>query len=173
MSTPRYCGQCGKPLHADDRGERRCENGHRQTDAAQLVAAMRELVPVLRDVRADVVQALEDQGVELRSLREEVEALRAEGGSADAHARGHDELVELVVMARKLNVSPDWLRRHAEELGGRQSKKGGRWKFHPATALELFGSTERAGAPEPARWAPAPRPLPSKVPLLDMKGRAA
>jgi hypothetical protein len=176
VTAPGYCGRCGKPLRADDRGERRCENGHPQAETASLVAALRDLVPVLRDVRADVVQALEDQGVELRSLREEVEAQRAERGIGPPAA---DEWVELPEMARRLKVSADWLRRNAAALGGRHSKKGGRWKFHPPTTLGRFGATARGegGSPLHRRveeeGALPPRPLPAKVPLLPVKDRAA
>lgn len=164
--TPRFCGQCGKPVHADDRGERRCENGHPQTDAAQLVAAMRDLVPVLRDVRADIVQALEDQGVEFRSLREEVEALRAEPAAAEYN--------DLATEALRIGRSRDWLRDHAADLGGRQpGGKRGHWQFRPAVTDARLAALEDGPSGDPARWQPPARPLPSKVPLLDVKGRAA
>ena len=174
MTAPNYCGQCGRQIRTDDRGERRCENGHRQTEAASLVAALRDLVPVLRDVRGNIQDEFEQQRIELRSLREEVEALRAEGGGLPEKLAHADELVELPEMARRLKVSADWLRRHAEELGGRQSKKGGRWKFHPPTTLDLFGAPDLPhGLDRVRRHDLPPRPLPSTVPLLPVKDQAA
>jgi hypothetical protein len=167
MSAARFCEQCAKPLTADEHGDRRCPNGHLRPD---VLGALRQLLPVLRDFRADVLQGLDDQGVELRSLREEVEALR---DARVAPGPEPDERVDLAEMARRLKMSEDWLRRNAERLGGRQSKKGGRWKFHPPTTLELFGARDGSVTGEVTRPPSKPRPLPSRVELLPVKDRAA
>jgi hypothetical protein len=170
MRAPNYCGQCGKPLMMDENGDRSCQFGHPQLEAGGLFGALRDLVPILRDVRAEMAESLElqrDQGDELRSLRQEVDGLR---GAADGSPS--DALVDLPEMARLLKVSEDWLRRHAGELGGRQSRKGAPWKFNPAHTLALFGSSKgdrRAPAPTPHQ----PRRLPSRVALLPVRDEAA
>jgi hypothetical protein len=154
----------------DEHGDRSCQFGHTQPEAGGLLGALRDLVPILRDVRAAIAESLElqrDQGDELRSLRQEVEGLR---GGADGSP--DDALIDLPEMAPRLKVSDDWLRRHARELGGRQSRKGAPWKFHPAHTLALFGSSEgdrRTPPPTPHQ----PRRLPDRVALLPVRDEAA
>ena len=103
----------------------------------------------------------------LRSLREEVEALRVEPS-----VEPEGEWVDLATMARKLRRSEDWLRRNARALGGRQAKHRGRWLFNPALTMAKFGQADESG---PARLPvrSRPRPVPDRAPLLPVKGEAA
>lgn len=162
---------CGAAVQLHEDGDLRCLNGHPQRELLDgLATAMAELVRgPLRELREEIIEKLDQQGVEFQSLREEVEALRAERLGPMA---GGDEWVELPVMAELLKVSADWLRRNAEALGGRQSKKGGRWKFRPPLTMSLFGARETGNRAE-ATAAPSPRPLPPKVDLLPVKDHAA
>jgi hypothetical protein len=166
MTAPDRCFRCNTPVRRDEGGTLVCANGHTQPDPGSTRREYIRMVDNLRDLRA----LIEENVIpELRSLREEVEALR-DGAAPETGAA--DALVELPVMAGRLTVSPDWLRRHARELGGRQSRKGAPWKFSPAHTLALFGSSggDKGQLPTPA---PPPRPLPSRVPLLPVKDRAA
>jgi hypothetical protein len=158
------CHRCNTPVGRDEDGTRRCANGH--TQYAESATRAVQFVENLRHLRALIE---EDVLPELRSLREEVEALRA--GSPEAETT--ETLVDLADMARQLKVSDDWLRRPARELGGRQSKKGGPWKFHPPVTMARFGASEREESRNAGAPAPPPRPLPSRVPLLPVKDRAA
>jgi hypothetical protein len=162
MSPTRFCSRCGELLWVDEHGERRCRNAHVQPTEARLLDALTQLVPMLLALR----ESFEGKVVpELRSLRQEVEALR------DQPTAPAGELVDLATMARKLDVSDDWLRRHARELGGKQSKQGGRWKFHPPLTMALFGRREDT-PPTPHPAPPRARPLPDQVPLLPVKDEA-
>ena len=158
-----YCTRCAKPIQVDEHGDRRCQNGHALPDSTKLLDALTRLVPVMVEIR----EAIEAQGLELRSLREEVEALRVEPS-----VEPEGEWVNLATMARKLRRSEDWLRRNARALGGRQAKHRGRWLFNPALTMAKFGQADESG---PARLPvrSRPRPVPDRAPLLPVKGEAA
>jgi hypothetical protein len=159
--TAHYCPRCGKPILADEHGDRRCQNGHALHDSARLLDALSRMVPVLSEIREAIDR-----------LEAKVDITAPPAPAPVQEEASWDGWVELATMARMLKVSDDWLRRRAKELGGVQSVKGGRWKFHPPRTMSLFGQRDQT-RPTPA---PAPvraLPLPDRVPLLEVKDRAA
>jgi hypothetical protein len=157
---------CGAAVQVHEDGDLRCLNGHPQRELLDgLAKAMAELVRVhLCELREEIVEKIDMQGVEIQSLREDVKALRLEPTAADYN--------DTATEAKRIKRSKDWLRDHARELGGTQRKPRARWRFVPAVTDARLAALEDGGSP-PARWAPPQRPLPESVPLLDVKDRAA
>ena len=172
MTAQDRCGRCGTALSRDTDGSVRCVNGHTQTDASAASDYAR-LVDNLNCLRA----LLEDDVLpELRSLRGEVEALRAERDSACASE--DTGWVDLATEAERIGRSRDWLRDHARELGGWQSKPRGRWKFRPAVTDARLAAFEAQARPEEGICSRPGRPGDtraerSSVPLLPVNDRAA
>ena len=162
---------CAAAVQLHEDGDLRCLNGHPQRELLDgLATAMAELVRgPLRELREEIIEKLDEQGVEFQSLREEVESLRLAAEPVAA------EYNDLATEAKRIGRSRDWLRDHARDLGGTQPKPRGRWYFRPAltdarlAALEDGGMRSSAGEPPP----PRPRQLPGSVPLLPVKDRAA
>ena len=125
---------------------------------------MAELVAgPLRELREELIEKID--ALDIPSLREEVKALRWEPAAAEYN--------DLATEARRIGRTRDWLRDHARDLGGTQRKPRGRWYFQPVVTDARLARLEDEAPTAPERWSPTQRPLPSKVPLLDVKGRAA
>lgn len=149
------CGQCGAAV-----GEpARCRNGHPQPldTLGRLAALLGENVDY--DLLADKV------------------AERLRGFVPDLVAQvpaDPDTLVSAAELARLTGMSTRWVYDHKQELGVIPAGKGARprLRFDPALARARLAARDGEGE-EPARAAPTARPLQGKVPLLDVKGRAA
>lgn len=175
MSAPRYCSTCRATLRRDESGDVRCANGHTQ-EPEGVARALTEIVPVLLDLRERL------KGVERTGERTErnVEALREDVDGLAAIVTPPAEPAALIGMdeiCRLLGVTRDWMYRddRRRKLGGFQDGKGGRWRFDPERTRALYAQLYGAPGVSPSE-APAPgrpRPLPSKVPLLPVKDRAA
>lgn len=77
-------------------------------------------------------------------------------------------LVDVATVASTLAVSAKFVRKHAQELGGRQLVPGGPWRFDLAVALAANAQPVPASVvPRTPRPRPAPR---SSVELLPIRG---
>lgn len=70
--------------------------------------------------------------------------------------------ISAALLAKRLGMSPQWVRDHAVELGGKRRGSGpkARWRFEWPQARELseqMGNTLPISIPEPSRRKPRPR----------------
>lgn len=130
----------------------------------------------LAGARVLEVRLHDDQLAELADLV--VERLRSDAVAAPDRTG----FVAAKVVADTIGMSADWVREHAEDLGGRRMGNGpkSRWRFDLAEAVSRFDAAaarsdgERSPAPDPAppqarrrRRTPAPS---GGSPLLPIRG---
>ena len=105
----------------------------------------------------------------LAELRGRMDALEAK-----LEIQPSPRLVDAATLGPMVGKKPAWVLRHKVELGGVPLGTGPRprWGFDPDLAMAKLAAREDVIMTR-ARIEPPPRPLPAKVPLLDVKGRAA
>ena len=151
MTSPRYCVCPAPRISTDADNVRFCEHcGERENPLT--LALAQALAGPLADLRAELVSLL-----------------REDAATPEFSATW----VDLATEARRIGRSEDWLRRNARELGGRQARARGRWMFSPPVTDARLGALEAGGRMSSrGDTAHRPRPLPSKVPLLEVKDAA-
>lgn len=149
MSGPRYCNCPSPSIVVNEENVRFCDGcGERENP-----------------ITFALIQAFAGP---LAELRERLDGLEDRGAH---HGPG---LVDAAEFGRMVGKRREWVYRHKHELGAVPLGKGPRprWGFDPERSMALLAERD-SGEPEATRPPPPPRPLPSRVPLLPVKDRAA